>query len=128
VQNLEVSGVRIGPAGIELLLEERAERVQATLRDYEGSPFPLETSLVGTVHESATGCDVFLFGHGKRGKVEIRGTIAVANFQGTISREIGKKTLSEKVWLRRRLGESNDHQAVKGIAPFPQISLSAEIF
>jgi hypothetical protein len=126
VQNLEASGVRIGPAGIELLLEERAERVLATLREYEGSPFPLETTtLEGAVHQTATGCDVSLSGHGKRGKVEIRGTITVANFRGTIRRQIGKETLSEPVELRRKLGELNEHQAVERIAPFAQISPTA---
>jgi hypothetical protein len=119
VQNLEVSGVKVGPTGIELLLKERAEHVLATLRDYEGSPFPLETTLEGAVHESATGCDVSLSGHGKRGKVEIRGTLTVANFRGAIRRQIGKETFSEQVLLRRKLGESNDHQEAEGIAPFP---------
>jgi hypothetical protein len=67
VQNLKGPGVRVGPAGIELSLEERAERVLATLRDYEGSSSPLETNLEGTLHESTTGCDVSLLGHSKRG-------------------------------------------------------------
>jgi hypothetical protein len=58
VQNLKGPGVRVGPAGIELSLEERAERVLATLRDYEGSSSRLETNLEGTLHESTTGCDV----------------------------------------------------------------------
>jgi hypothetical protein len=122
VQNLDASGFKIGPAGIELLLEERAERVLATLRDYQGSPLPLETTLQGAIHEGATGCDVSLSGHGKRGKVEIRGTITVGNFHGTISRQIGKETFSEQVELRRKLGELNQHQAIERIAPFPQVS------
>jgi len=117
VQNLEGPGVRVGPAGIELFLEERAERVLATLRDYEGSSSPLETKLEGTLHESATSCDVSLSGHSKRGKVEIRGTITVANFRGTISRQIGKEPFLEKVLLRRKLGEPNEHKEVEGIAP-----------
>ena len=125
VQNLEVSGVKVGTSGIELLLKERGERVLATLRDYEGSPSPLETPLDGAVHESATGCDVSLSGRGKRGKVKIRGTITVANFRGTISRQIGKETFSEQVELRRKLGESTDHQEAERIAPFLQASPTA---
>jgi hypothetical protein len=35
VQNLKGPGVSVGLAGIELSLEERPERVLATLRDYE---------------------------------------------------------------------------------------------
>jgi hypothetical protein len=102
VQHLEATGVKVGPAGIELLLEERAEHVLATLRDYEGSPFPLETILEGAIQLSAAGCDVSLSGHGKRGKVEIRGTITVVSFRGTISRQIRKETFSEQVELRRK--------------------------
>lgn len=117
VQNLKGPGVSVGPAGIELSLEERAERVLATLRDYEGRSSPLETKLEGTLHESATGCDVSLLGHSKRGKVEIRGTITVANFRGTISRQIGKETFSENVVLRRKLGEPNDDKEVEDIDP-----------
>jgi hypothetical protein len=126
VQDLEGSGVRVGPAGIELSLEERAERVLATLRDYEGSSSPLETKLEGTLHESATGCDVSLSGHNKRGKVEVRGTITVANFRGTISRQIRRETFSEKVFLRRKLGEPNEHKEVEGIDPFSKTLNSAE--
>jgi hypothetical protein len=118
VQNLEVAGIRVGPAGIELSLEERAERVLSTLRDYEGSSSPLETTkLEGTLHQSATSCDVSLSGQGKRGKVEIRGTITVANFRGTISRQIGKETFLEKVLLRRKLGDPNELKDVGWIAP-----------
>jgi hypothetical protein len=100
--------------------------VRATLRDYEGSSSPLETKLEGTLHESAAGCDVSLSGHSKRGKVEIRGTITVANFRGTISRQIGKDTLSENVVLRRKLGEPNDHKEVEEIDPFSTPLSSAE--
>ena len=126
VQNLKGPDVRVGPAGIELSLEERAERVLATLRDYEGGSSPLETKLEGTLHESATGCDVSLLGHSKRGKVEIRGTITVANFRGTISRQIGKEMFSENVLLRRKLGEPNDHKEVERIDPFSKLLRSGE--
>ena len=117
MQNLKGPGVSVAPAGIELSLEERAERVLATLCDYEGRSSPLETKLEGTLHESATGCDISLLSHSKRGKVEIRGTITVANFRGTISRQIGKETFSENVVLRRKLGEPNDHKEVEDIDP-----------
>ena len=123
VENLKGPDVRVGPAGIELSLEERAERVLATLRDYEGGSSPLETKLEGTIHQSATGCDVSLLGHSKRGKVEIRGTITAANFRGTISRQIGKQMFSENVSLRRKLAEPNDHKEAKGLTPFPMRSV-----
>lgn len=90
----------------------------ATLRDYEGTSSPLETRLKGTLHESAKGCEVSLAGSGKRGKVEICGIIIVADFQGTISRLIGKKTLSEKVALRRRRREPNERIEAKGSIAF----------
>jgi hypothetical protein len=38
----------------------------------------------------------------------------------TISRQIEKETLSEHVCLRRKLGESTEHQGAGGIAPFPK--------
>ena len=49
--------------------------------------------------------------------MEIRGTITVANFRGTIRRQIGKETFSENVVLRRKLGEPNDHKEVEDIDP-----------
>jgi hypothetical protein len=50
--------------------------------------------------------------------MEIRGTIFVANFRGTISRQIGKETLPEKVLLRRKLAEPNEQIEVEWIDPF----------
>jgi hypothetical protein len=86
-----------GPAGTELSLEEHRESILATLRDYEGSPEPLETKLRGTLK----GCDVRLSGQNKRGRVEVSGTISIAIFKGTIVRQIGKDVYSEKVSLKR---------------------------
>jgi hypothetical protein len=108
VQNLKGPAARVGPAGIELSIEKRAEGVLATLRDYDGSPFPSETKLEGTLHESRAGCDLSLSGQGRRGKVEIHGNIFVAIFRGTIRRQIGKEMLSEKVLLRRKRAEPNE--------------------
>jgi len=67
-----------------------------------------------------------LSGHSKRGEVEIRGTITVANFQGTISRQIERAAFSEEVLLRRKLGELNEPIEVEGIDPFPNPLTSAE--
>ena len=52
VQNVKGPGVSVGPAGIELSLDERAKRVLATLRDYKGRSSALETKLEGTLRES----------------------------------------------------------------------------
>jgi hypothetical protein len=57
------------------------------------------------------------YGHSKRGKVEIRDTITVATFRGTISRQIGKETFSENAVPRRTLGEPNDHKEVEDVDP-----------
>jgi hypothetical protein len=90
-------------------------------------PSPLETKLEGAFQEFSTGCDVSLLGHSKRGKVEIRGTITVANFRGTISRQIGKKTFLKNVVLRRKLGEPNDHKEVEDIDPIFKPLSSAKL-
>jgi len=92
-----------GPAGIELSLEEHGESILATLRDYEGSPEPLETKLRGTLK----GCDVRLSGQNKRGRVEVSGKIAIAIFKGTIVRQVGKDAYSEKVSLKRKPPRDN---------------------
>jgi len=93
----------LGPAGIELSLEEHGESILATLRDYEGGPAPLETKLRGMLK----GCDIRLSGQNKRGRVEVSGRIGIAIFQGTIVRQIGKDVYSEKVSLKRKLPPEN---------------------
>src|SRR5271167_1067459 len=67
--------------------------------------------LHGLLHEG----NQALSGHSKRGKVKIRGTVTVANFQGTISRQIGKETFSERVLLRRKLVDPNEPLEGEGI-------------
>jgi hypothetical protein len=86
-----------------LSLEEHRESILATLRDYEGSPEPLETKLRGTLK----GCDVRLSGQNKRGRVEVSGTISIAIFKGTIVRQIGKDVYSEKLSLKRNPPRDN---------------------
>src|SRR5260370_13665747 len=55
VKNLQEQGVSVGPAGIELSLEERGDRVIATFRDYAGSSNPIATTkLQGTLEESGS--------------------------------------------------------------------------
>jgi hypothetical protein len=98
----DVAPVLDGPAGIELSLTERGRDVVAMLRDYEGSSNPLEARLEGTL----TGCELNLVGHNARGRVEVRGEIGVANFNGVIIRQIGKQLYSEKVSIRRKKAES----------------------
>lgn len=108
VKNLQVQGVNVGPAGIELSLEERGDRVIATFRDYAGSLNPIETTeLQGTLEESGSECKISLFGRNRHGKMEIRGTIGIADFQGTVIRQVGKDIFSERVALRRKLAETD---------------------
>jgi hypothetical protein len=110
VRNLQTLGVNVGPAGIELSLEERGDRVIATFRDYAGSSNPIETTkLQGTLEESGGECMVSLFGRSSHGKMEVRGTIGVAEFHGTVTRQVGKDMFSEKVALRRKLAETDVH-------------------
>jgi hypothetical protein len=107
VQNLQVLGINVGPAGIELSLEERGDRVIATFRD-AGSSNPIETTkLQGTLEESGGECKVSLFGHNRHGKMEIRGTIGIADFHGTVIRQVGKVMFSENVALKRKPSESD---------------------
>ena len=95
------------PAGIELILDENGDRVEATLRDYAGEPQPHETKLTGTLQEKQSGktttCEVDLTGKNKNGTLKIHGTIRPANFLGTIQRRVGSDIYSEKVSLKRRL-------------------------
>jgi hypothetical protein len=108
VKNLQVLGVNVSPAGIELPLEERRDRVIATFRDYAGSSNPIETTkLQGTLGESGGECKVSLFGRNRHGKMEIRGTIGIADFRGTVIRQVGKDMFSQKVALRRKPAESD---------------------
>lgn len=97
-----------GVVGIELLLEENAQRVLATLSDYDGAPPPAQTKLEGTIHDSPAGCVVDLVGHNKLGKVEIHGTIGVAEFRGVITRQIGKELVSYKTLLKRKPRQTNN--------------------
>jgi len=94
------------PSGIELILKESGNRVEATLRDYTGQPQPRESKLTGTIEEKKSGkttvCEVDLAGTNKNGAVRIQGTIRPADFFGTIQRRVGSDTFSEKVSLRRR--------------------------
>ena len=99
----EVAGLPT-PSGVQLTLREKGTRVTAILRDYEGQPGPVVTTLSGTLRN----CDVDVKGTNRRGKVEIRGKITVASFECTITRHIGAGTYSEKVLLRRELPESVD--------------------
>ncbi len=39
--------------------------------------------------------------------MEIRGTIGIADFQGTVIRQVGKDMFSERVALRRKLAETD---------------------
>lgn len=95
-------------AGIELVLEEKSDRVSATLRDYEGTPTPLTARLEGQLRASDDGrCNIKLSGHNERGRVEIEGVIGVAAFRGTIIRKIGKNIFSHSVSLRRQSSEMN---------------------
>ena len=108
VKNLEAQGVNVGPAGIELSLEEWGDHVVATFRDYAGSSNPIETTkLQGTLEESGSECKISLFGRNRHGKMEIRGTIGTADFQGTVIRQVGKDTFSERVALRRKVAETD---------------------
>jgi len=108
IKNLQAQGVNVGPAGIELSLEERGDRVIATFRDYAGSSNPIETTkLQGTLEESGSECKISLFGRNRHGKMEIRGTIGIADFQGTVIRQVGKDMFSERVALRRKLAETD---------------------
>jgi hypothetical protein len=95
------------PSGIELILKEHGNRVEAILRDYAGEPQPRESKLTGTIEEKKSGkttvCEVDLTGANKSGSVKIHGTIRPADFFGTIQRRVGSDTYSEKVSLRRRV-------------------------
>jgi hypothetical protein len=108
VKNLWVQGVNVGPAGIELSLEERGDRVIATFRDYAGSSNPIETTkLQGALAESGSECKISLFGRNRHGKMEIRGRIGIADFHGTVIRQVGKDIFSQKVVLRRKAPETD---------------------
>ena len=108
VTNLQAQGVNVGPVGIELSLEERGDRVIATFWDYGGSSNPIETmKLQGTLEESGSECKISLFGRNRHGKMEIRGTIGIADFRGTVIRQVGKDMFSERVALRRKLAETD---------------------
>jgi len=95
------------PSGVELILKENGNRVEATLRDYAGEPLPRESTLTGTIEEKKSGktttCEVDLAGANKSGGISIHGTITPIYFVGTIERRVGSDTYSEKVSLRRRL-------------------------
>lgn len=87
-----------------MTLTENPADVSATLSDYEGDHTPERAQLTGIGRALPDGgCSVHLFGHNRRGPVEILGTTRIANFEGTIIRRIGKKTFREKVSLRRKL-------------------------
>lgn len=108
VKNLQAQGVNVGPAGIELSLEERGEHVIATFRDYAGSSNPIETTkLQGSLEDSGSECKIALFGRNRHGKMEIHGTIGIADFHGTVIRQVGKDIFSQKVVLRRKLPETD---------------------
>ena len=96
-------------AGIELLLEEHSGHVVATLHDYEGTPTPTTAKLEGTIQETATGCEVRLSGHNRRGKVEIEGIVHAMSSDGTITRKIGNRLYAETISLKRKLSETDDH-------------------
>jgi len=95
------------PSGIELVLKEHGNRVEAILRDYAGESQPRESELTGTIEEKKSGkitvCEVDLTGANRNGAVKIHGTIRPADFFGTIQRRVGSDTYSEKVSLRRRV-------------------------
>ncbi len=86
-----------GPGGIELILTEQGTRLTAELRDYEGLPDSFITKLKGTLEN----CDVDVHGTSHRGSVAVHGKIMIASFQGVITRQIGNKTFTERVSLRR---------------------------
>lgn len=108
VRDLEAPGVHVGLAGIELSIEERGDRVIATFRDYAGSSNPIETTkLQGMLVESGSECTVSLTGRNRHGKMEIQGRIGVADFHGTVIRQIGKDMFSERVHIRRKYAETD---------------------
>jgi hypothetical protein len=104
-----------GLAGSELQLDEQRERVLAVLRDYRGSPVPVETKLEGTLEElktpdaAAATCKVRLSGRDDRGPVRIDGEISPGYFLGTVTRRIGKDTFTYRLSLRRQAPNDNYH-------------------
>jgi hypothetical protein len=93
-----------GPSGIEIILTEEGTRLTGELRDYEGLPDPFTTKLKGTLKN----CGVDVHGTSRRGSVAIHGEIMIANFQGVITRQIGNRTYTERVSLRRELPPSDN--------------------
>ena len=98
------------PSGMELILDERGNRVDAILRDYVGEEKFEETRLIGTIKERKSGevtsCEVQLAGIGKHGRIKIRATILPIGFQGTIERHIGHDAFSQRILLKRRLPDA----------------------
>lgn len=100
----------VGPAGSELQMEEEADRVVATLREYRGDISPRETKLQGLLRESGSAgivapCTVRLSGRDQRGPVHVEGEITLARFRGTVTRYIAKKPATYQISLRRQRHE-----------------------
>ena len=104
------------PSGMELILKENGNHVDALLRDYMGDASAQETKLTGTIEEqetdSVTTCEVTLTGTSKQGAIRIRGVIKPTCFSGTIKRRVGHDDYSHKFSLKRRLPEDTSEKNV----------------
>ena len=112
--SLAIVGGLQGPSGIEMILKENGNHVDAVLRDYAGDVSAEETKLTGNLREQTTEdvatCAVTLTGTNKHGAVRIRGVINPSGFSGTIERSIGHDHYSHKFSLRRRLPEDTSEK------------------
>jgi len=113
----------VGPAGSELQMEEQADRVVATLREYRGDAAPKETRLQGVLKESGTAdsvsCSVRLWGRDRRGPVHLEGEITLARFRGSITRYIAKKPATYPISLKRQRHEYE--YTVAAVSVFPLV-------
>lgn len=112
----------VGPAGSELQMEEQADRVVATLREYRGDAAPKETKLQGVLEESATAADrvtciARLSGRDRGGPVHVEGEITLARFRGSVTRYIAKKPATYPISLRRQRHEYEYSVAAASVFP-----------
>jgi len=113
----------VGPAGSELQMDEQADRVVATLREYRGAAAPKETKLEGVLKESGTAgtvakCSVRFSGRDRHGPVHVGGEITLARFRGSVTRYIAKKPATYPISLRRQMHEDEYTVAAASVFPF----------
>src|ERR1700674_2087538 len=119
----------VGPAGSELQMDEQADRIVATLREYRGDAAPRETKLQGVLKESGSAGmvtrSVRLSGRDQRGPVSVDGEITLARFRGSITRYIAKKRVTYPISLRRQLYEYENTVATASDSPLMRRAHSA---